>query len=135
MRIHHYLQTEAPSGTVIVLLLLLQVMVTPVFIRGTITFSPHTYSVGKVWGFLFLFLFFLLRKIHLQLTSLPIFLYFLVCGSPAQYSMCPGTEPRLLKQSALNLTARPPGLAWEGVIIIVITIPIFENGKQETWKG
>ena len=58
---------------------------------------------------------FLLRKISPELTSVPVFLCF-VCGMPATawllqsgVGLRPGTEPRLLKQSLLNLTIRPQG--------------------------
>ena len=59
--------------------------------------------------------FFCLRKIRPELISVPVFLYF-VCGSPATawpltsgVGLYPGTEPRLPKQSVLNLTTRPQG--------------------------
>ena len=69
----------------------------------------------------FLLFFFLLRKIHPELTStanLPLF----VCGQPPQRGHWQtsgvgpplGIEPRLLKQSALNLTTRLLGLAQNG---------------------
>ena len=67
---------------------------------------------------LFIFMFFLSKKIHLELTSMPIFLCFLVCGSPGQHccqerGVSPrlGIAPCLLKWSVLNLTIMPPGLA------------------------
>ena len=67
----------------------------------------------------FSFSLFLLRKIHPELTSMPVFLYFLVCGPPAQHGhqqrgvgLCLGTGLWPANQSVLNLTTRPPGLAY-----------------------
>ena len=66
---------------------------------------------------------FLLRNIHSELISMAVFLYFLVCGPPAQHSRkqrsvglhlrcsCTGTEPGPPKWSVVNLTTRSLGLA------------------------
>ena len=72
------------------------------------------------------FLFFLLRKISPELTSVPIFLYF-VCGMPATSRLtngvgpCPGSEPANLlpKWSVPNLTTRPWASPWNEFLMFL----------------
>ena len=71
---------------------------------------------------------FLLRKIGPELTSVPIFLYFLYVGCCHSVSLmsgvgpCRGSEPmnpRLPKWSMQNLTTMPPG--WPLVLFVFIS--------------
>ena len=61
--------------------------------------------------------FFFLRKICPELTSVTNVLLFCLWATTTAWPLmsgagpCPGNKPRLPKQSTLNLTTRPPGLA------------------------